>query len=340
MKTRFPFLVRPTFVFIGLFVGIALSADIAFSKWIIMKSELSNEGKLNRLLTSNAPDEIPVFGSSKARSAFIPDSLGENVFNYGMEKCGFDVINFLLSIELEKEKSSPIYIEFNHRSFISDPTHTVNASTYVPNLKHERVLHFLQRNESMELRYQIPGLRYFGSYFYYLRYFVKEKSGTNKIVSKGGNFSKFELSERVFATLVENRLKLIQQRQELEFALKNKEAVISSGGRKKLESLHSYLQFTYSKALVRAFKELAAKHPNRPIYLVQTPRHWSETEGIENIEEMNSFYEQLDQELNNVHIIDLSSLPVPDDGFKNTSHLNLKGAQLFSSALRKKLHRP
>ena len=302
-----------------------------------MKSELSNEGKLNRLLTDNAPDEIPVFGSSKARSAFIPDTLGKNVFNYGMEKCGFDVINFLLSIELEKEKTSPIYIEFNHRSFISDPSHTVNASTYVPNLEHERVAHFLEQNESLEFRYRIPGLRYFGSYFYYLRYFIKEKSGSNKIVSRGGNFSKFELSERVFSTLVENRLKLIQQREELEYALQHKEEVISSAGRKKLETLHSYLQFTYSKTLVRNFKELAAGHPNREIYLIQTPRHWSETRGVGNIEEMEAFYKQLDSELNNVHVIDLSSLPIADSGFKNTSHLNLTGAQLFSAALRKEL---
>lgn len=337
MKDRFPFLNRVVFGFIAATLIIGLSLDIVFTKWIILKSDLSNESKVYRLLNYDAPDEIPVFGSSKARSGFIPDSLGPEVYNYGMEKCGFDIVNFLLEIELAKDKNSPIYIEYNHRSFISAPEHSINAATYVPNIKRPEVEDFLDRNDAMEVRYHIPGLRYFGSYVYYMRYFLKRNSGTRKTVSKGGVFTSYTLSERVFTTLVNNRLKMIDERAVLEHASLTKEEVISGAGRRKLESLNSYLKFTYSQELVERFLELASAHPNRPIYLIQTPRHWSETKGIENLDEMNDFYRELDKVLDNVHVLDFSELPLPDSGFKNTSHLNLSGAQQFNTALRQKL---
>lgn len=339
MKNRFPYLNRVTLGFLAMFLILALSFDIVFTKWIILQSELSNESKVHRLLTYDAPNEIPVFGSSKSRSGFIPDSLGEEVYNYGMEKCGFDVVNFLLEVELSKDKSSPIYIEYNHRSFISSPSHSINAATYVPNIQHPEVETFLTKNDAMEMRYHLPGLRYYGSYVYYLRYFLKGNAGSRKTVSKGGVFTSYQLSERVFTTLVNNRLKMINERSTLEHAANTTEEVISAAGRKKLENLNAYLKFSYSQKLVERFKELAAAHPNRPIYLIQTPRHWSETKGIENLDEMNAFYQAIDDAVANVHVLDFSGLPLLDTDYKNTSHLNLYGAQKFNSALRKQLEK-
>ncbi len=328
---------KPVITALILFWIIALTLDVFFSQFVIMQSELSNEAKVNRLITNNDPDEVPVFGSSKARSAFIPDSLGQHVYNYGMEKCGFDVVNFLLETELSKPKTSPIIVEYNHRSFISAPNHTINASTYVPNLQHDEVTTFMEQHDRLETRYSIPGLRYFGSYFYYLRYYFKSQAGTRKTVSKGGVFSEFALSEAQFSTLVDNRLEMIEKRAALTEAKNDVKKAISSGGRMELKSLNQYLSFSFDSTLVEEFKSLVKNHPERTVILVYTPQHWSETEGIDNLPEMQAFYQSLQNELPNLVVLDLSTLELPDSSFKNSSHLNAAGARTFSSALNKVL---
>lgn len=337
MQLRSILFSKHTITFLLLFTGIALALDTFFSRYIIMQAGISNEAKVHRLITNQNSEEIPVFGSSKARSAFIPDSLGPNVYNYGMEKCGFDVINFLLSIELTKDKTTPILIEFNHRSFISAPEHTINIATYVPNLGHQEVRDFLDRNDRLDTRLFIPGLRYFGSYFYYLRYYFKKTSGSRKVVSRGGNFSDFVLSKGVFNTLVENRLQMMERRKTLQRAVANEQQAISAAGRNELKSLERYFDFTADSSLVANFKQLAMKHPQREIILIYTPQHWSERQGITNLNALQHFYRSLESALPNVRVLDLSELPVPDSGFKNTSHLNLEGARQFSSALGKAL---
>lgn len=321
----------------GAFVLVALSLDWFFATFIIRQSELSNEYKVHRLLTSSAPGEIPVFGSSKARSAFIPDSIGAGCYNYGMEKCGFDVINFLLAEEFKKTRTTPVLIEFNHRSFISAPRHTINAGTFVPNLEHENVQEFLKRNNRMQSRFYIPGVRYFGSYFYYLRYFFKAGSGSKKVVSRGGNFSTFAMDGDAFGTLVENRLNLAGRRDLLEQKAASVEMAISSTERLELEALQQYLDFSYDPGLLREFERLVKLHPERTVFVVYTPQHWSERQGISNFEEITALFGRWEKELPNLRVIDLSSLHVPDSGFKNTSHLNLKGAEIFSMALKKHL---
>jgi hypothetical protein len=320
-----------------LFALIALSMDQVFDRFIVMKEEISNESKLHRLIHNTSTNEIPVFGSSKARSAFIPDSLGADVYNYGMEKCGFDVINFLLSIELSKAKTSPIIIEYNHRSFISSPSHTINMATYVPNLDEERVQLFLKKNDRLETRFLIPGLRYFGLYFQYLRYYFKRNTGSQKIVSRGGNFSNLMLSDEVFQTLVDNRMDMIDTRMKLEHNSTHVEEEISAGGRHELRNLSQYLDFSADSTLVSDFTTMVSDHPERLFVLVYTPQHWSELTGISNLVEMQEFYKTLDGTYDNVKVIDLSQLKIPDSGFKNTAHLNIEGAKIFSAELSKNL---
>ena len=334
MQNRFPVLNKSTLVFGTCFVVVALSFDLVFSKGVIMKSPLANEHKIHRLLQNAEPQEIPIFGSSKARSAFIPDTLGPDFYNYGMEKCGFDVINFLLEVELAKDKTGPIVIEYNHRSFISAPEHTINKAAYIPNLQDARVEAFLKRSDQMEFRYRLPGFRYFGSYLYYLRYFVKSGGGGAKGASKGGNFARITLDSANFNTLVANRMGLVARRNELLYAENNQEEAISDQGRQELEYLTAFLTFTYSEQLVNEFKNLAQSHPERTIYLVYTPQHASELAGIANLDEMKAFYQNLSTALPNTKVIDLSRMPLPDDAFKNTSHLNRKGAEIFSVSLK------
>ncbi|MCD4663747.1 MAG: hypothetical protein K8R68_00655, partial [Bacteroidales bacterium] len=205
MKNIFQ-VIKYSFLCITIMLSLLLFFDYIFIKYIIFSKEYSNQNKLQQLIESENKDEIPIFGSSKARSSFIPDSISPNAFNYGMEKCNFDAVELLLNIECNKDKTTPIILEFNHRFFLHMPDHTINMGTFIPNLKYPVVRDYLEENNKITLRHDLPGFRYFGNYIYYARYYVKEKMGSKKIISRGGNFSDFVPQPKVFNNFVNARL--------------------------------------------------------------------------------------------------------------------------------------
>jgi hypothetical protein len=46
-----------------------------FEKKIILKSEISGAYKINRILTSNIENEIPIIGSSRAEGSYVPSKI-------------------------------------------------------------------------------------------------------------------------------------------------------------------------------------------------------------------------------------------------------------------------
>jgi hypothetical protein len=145
------------------------------------------------------------------------------------------------------------------------------------------------------------------------------------------------LSDEVFQTLVDNRMDMIDTRMKLEHNSTHVEEEISAGGRHELRNLSQYLDFSADSTLVSDFTTMVSDHPERLFVLVYTPQHWSELTGISNLVEMQEFYKTLDGTYDNVKVIDLSQLKIPDSGFKNTAHLNIEGAKIFSAELSKNL---
>jgi hypothetical protein len=327
-------LIKQSLVFIVLFLGILLAFDAYFSKNVLFSSEYANQSKVRRLVTTNYPDEIPVFGSSKSRSAFIPDSLGPTVFNYGMDKCNFDVIEFLMEVELAKKKTSPIIIEFNHRFFVHAPDHTINTSTFTPNMDLPEVKHFLERNGRTEMRYYLPGFRYFGSYMYYLRSRFKEEGGNKKFISRGGVFVDLVPKPEVFVSFVRARLDAIEMRANLRNRMTDVTEAISSGDRNMLKYLDAYLTFTYDSTRIARFEELISQHPERPFMIVYTPQHFSEYSGIDNLGVVDELFARWEKQFTNVTTYNYCQLPLPDNCYKNSSHINLEGARRFCAVLR------
>jgi hypothetical protein len=323
---------RQSFPFLIIFVVLLLGLDFIFSNWIIFEKDYANQNKVQRLFTEQHLDEIPVFGSSKARSAFIPDSLGSDVFNYGMEMSNFDVMELLLAVELDKEKTGPIIIEFNHRTFVHEPGHTINSATFVPNLDDRRVRDFMTKYDRLELKHRVPGFRYFGSYFYYLRYYLKETSGNKKIISKGGNFTDLTPSAEVFQNFVNSRLKKIERYQELNEKANNVELAISVEERHLLAYLDGYLRYHEAPERLALFDSLVYAHPERQFLMVYTPQHWSERQGLDNFDEVQALFNRWEAQHKNVAVFDFSQMELADDCFKNSTHLNLRGARAFSSA--------
>ncbi len=322
---------RTSASFFFIFVVLLFGFDWVFSNFILFEKEYSNQNKVQRLLTQEHPLEIPVFGSSKARSAFIPDSLGPTVFNYGMEMSNFDVMELLLEVELNKKKNTPIVIEFNHRTFVHKPEHTINIATFIPNLGDQRVRSFMQRYNRLEWKHELPGFRYFGSYFYYLRYYMKEHAGNRKIISKGGNFTDLIPKKDVFQNFVNSRVQKVNKMHELTRRVNDIRLTVSDEERHILKYLNEYLLYEEHTDRLALFDSLVSAHPERQFLVVYTPLHWSERLGIENFHEIEMLFSRWKKEHHNLTVYNYSDLDLPDVCFKNTTHLNLKGARAFSS---------
>lgn len=328
-------LLRNSILFLVAFATVALLFDALFTRYVIFKVEHSNQGKVRRLFESVDPSEIPVFGSSKARSAFIPDSLGSGVYNYAMEKCNFDVIGFLLEVELAKPRKTAIVVEFNHRFFVNLPVHTVNAATFVPNLDLPGVKDYMKRMGRWEVRYDLPGLRYFGSYQDYLRYTAREKNSKNKQLVRGAMLMDLVPSKEVFANQLTARYLDIAKRAAIEAKVNDATKGVSMDERRALKGLDLQLLFTGPADRIARFEGLVASRPDRPVLLVYTPQHASEVEGIANYDEITALFAGLEKRHPNLHIFNYAKMPLPDDDFKNSSHLNNAGARVFCTTFRR-----
>lgn len=328
-------LIRNSAFFLIAFWVVALALDAFLQKKVIFNDPASNASKLQRLINSTDPAEIPVFGSSKGRSAFIPDSLNPGVYNYSMERSNFDVVEFLLETELAKPRKSPILLEFNHRYFIHAPHFTIDAATFIPNLGLPGVRKYLEDNDRFEVRFMIPGLRYFGASWQYIRKGFDEDGSSSRQSVKGGMFTERASPPRLLASQVEARERSIAMRERLEHAKDDVKEVISAEDRHRLERLNAYLLFSAPKDRVARFGELVASRPDRQFLVAYTPQHWSEVEGIANFPEIKALFDSLEQQHPNLHFYDYSHMQLPDSAFKNSSHLNNTGARAFCKAFKR-----
>lgn len=311
---------------------IAITLDQIFEHTVLsFRTDISNSYKMERLLGETPQDEIPVFGSSKGRSSFIPDSLGENVFNYSMESANFDVIFFLLETELDKDKDGPIIIEFNTRSFVHRPSHTIDLSTFMPIGKDERVIEYLRENGRLDRFQMVPGVRYFGSYIRYL-HSISRKATSNKITNRGGIFIDYYPGDELLKRFTNSRYKMIEERNMLE-SKKKSGVPLTYMEVQMLDNLQINSDFTENPERVLKFEEMAENNPNRDFIVVFTPHHTSELAGVRNLEKIDSLFAHWNKDIPNIHAFDYSTFPLPDSCFKNSSHINLDGARRFCSAL-------
>ncbi|MBK9422067.1 MAG: hypothetical protein IPN44_13625 [Flavobacteriales bacterium] len=332
-------LIRSSAFFIIAFWVVALGFDTLLQRWAIFDDPASNPSKVKRLIESEDPEEIPVFGSSKARSSFIPDSLGPTVWNYAMEKCNFDVTEFLMEVELAKPRKGAVLVEFNHRFFVHAPDHTIDAATFVPNIGLPGVREYLERNGRFETRFLVPGLRYFGAVQEFLRKGNSDEEDVEdknaRISEKGGLFTERSASPKLLASQVAARQRSIEMRLKLQSDVGNVKAAVSAEDRYKLKYLDAFLLFSAPKERIERFEELVASRPDRQILVVYTPQHWSEMEGVSNYEEITALFHELEQRHPNLHFYDYSMMKLPDSAFKNSSHLNNQGARAFCTAFKR-----
>jgi hypothetical protein len=272
------------------------SFNYLFEKKIILKSEISGAYKINRILTSNIENEIPVFGSSRAEGSYIPSIITENpCFNYGVSGTKVNIWLFFLEEELKKNKSTNIIINLDLNGLLSDDG---NINNYLPN--YLDVKHVL--NSEGNILYNIPFIKYFGQFESYIKYYMNNKLNLTKITENGGSFEKNVLTNSKFEELVNKR--------------------------KKTSS-----KFNFDQVLFNKLNKLI-KSTDRKIVFVIAPYHSSFLESYQGIEETNFFLSQLNNN-KNVTVLDLKDYLVKDFMFINTTHVNYEGAKRFSEKLKK-----
>ena len=272
-----------------------------FEQQIILGSEISGAHKINRNINYLDANEIPMFGSSRAQGSFIPDSIGKGFFNYGMDEAGYNVMLMMLTEECKKQKNSPLIIlNFDMeglRSAVGDLANYMYNADYAP------VRKLLQ--EKYKAYYSIPVIKYFGQFEIYAKYYLNDKMNLTKYTNRGASIEKNVLPEKKFLEMVDDRRKYVTT-------------------------------FSNEPALEKGLFKILKDNPSRHFVFIVSPYHQSYFEKYSNLQEAKQFLVSMEA-FPNVTIFDFSSRVYPDDHFMNTTHINYKGALVFSKDLKDSL---
>lgn len=312
--------------------------DLFITQILVKKAQLSHSFKIAKLLgPKSGLNAVPIFGPSMARNAYYCDSLSQNYYNYAMENAGFEIVELLLKLEYEKKgKQTPIIVDYHFRFLepdTSDKKRTINITTYLPFIiSNKEVRDFIRTNGRLCPHHRIPGLRFFGAYPEYGKDLFAEFFHPRKDYHRGGVFNKKAPPKEQFERLIAYRFQ---------------------EGKK---------QFIYTPEFAERFEKLIEDHPDRQLLLVGSPRHHSVLEMLTNYDDMLDYADMLATKYDNVKVFifqtDLEFDPekddpvvkrdgpgkifkvnYPDEYYKDTGHLSLIGARVFSATLREVLRK-
>lgn len=268
-----------------------------FEKAIILHPGINGAYKVNRIINEFHPDEVAMFGSSRMVEGLIPDLLGPNHFNYGLNGTKDDVVQFFLNEEVKKHKSTPVIINLDLNGLNYS---TGDISNYLYNLNYQPVKQLIGKQD--KLIYHIPFIKYFGFYQYYLKDLLYSKIALTKYTNNGALIEKNSYTPQQFAQVVQQRKNTVSKTNIDTNLFNNLTAIISA-------------------------------HPNRNFFFVIAPYHPAWFYTYKDGPTENKFLNAL-QAYKNVKVLNFSKAAFPDSLFFDTEHLNYKGAVMFSKALR------
>lgn len=285
---------------VGVLCASALAADALFTRAILHSGSVE-AGRVLRLSEGvGDPNEIPIFGASKARANYIPEELGPRFYNYGFYSASPDVSNMLVAFALKRQSTAPIVIDLHQGAFqdIGD------VRNYIPAARSEEVAALLRLTNHWRWYYAIPGIRYFGSYDWYLKGVLSDHIQVTHSIARGYTHE--------YNTIPWNR------------------ATFDDDVRRRLAEPFKFGLDVRQRA---RFLELIRSAPNRKFYIVLSPLHRSFMAHSYNEPafrmSLNDFVR-----LPNVRVFDFTRTTYPDEYFLNTGHLNYRGAVVFSRKLR------
>jgi len=331
---------KPSLVFqklwpLALFViAFLLGTDYVYTEYMIFMRDWANQSKVKRLLDENNPSEIPVFGASVARSSFTPDSISPDCYNYGMGKALFDVTRLLLKVECEKDKDTPIIFEINPRTFFRNPKNTVNASTFIPLLNRPGIENFLKESDMYSWHYEVPGLRYFGNYYFYTIGPLRRKTGDKKS-NRGAMLEDDSQTQEDVQLFVQRLNNLNSTRAEIISKKENPNVNLTPEDEYALFMINAMVYFHADSAYVNEFEGYIRDNRHRKFILTTVPTNPLLKSSLINFDEFAVFAEALAERHENAYYLDYSDFPTELDYYKNPTHFSAKGARIFSSAFAK-----
>ncbi len=313
-------------------IVVALIVDSFFQYYAIPNQRhFSNTRKIDRIIVGNFEEEIPIFGSSVARRGYYCDSIAPNVYNYGMSGSLFNSIYPLMQIELDKDKDTPVILDFDHHTFLYSEYIKLDLSNYVPHIENAYIREMLKEHDKYDWNFRVPGLRYFGLYMDYTRDFLKPKLETEELISCGGVF--YPPKEQVFLRYLAKREEMIKEEQNLREKKKSNPTLFNNSDARRLEYFEALFSFDPDSGNVAKFESLMKENPNRQFFLVYSPQNWSKIDALENYDEVISFLDKLEKDHPNLKVLDYSLADFPDTYYRDSGHMNILGAKVFSGML-------
>ncbi len=289
----------PVLLIVGM---ISAAFCFLFEKKIILANENCGAYKINRIINLNDPTEIPIIGSSRAEASFIPEILGPNYFNYGLEGTQENVMLFFIKEECKKKnKRSSVIIANIDLDGIN--TKTGDIANYLYNSNDPEVKKLL--GADYKLQYSIPFVKYVGQFENYLRYYLNNRMQLTKYSKDGAFIDKTVLPQKMIDDLIKYR----REHQDV---------------------------FLHEDKLKKEFFKTINENKGRYFVFVVPPYHSCYFTNYKNPEDAKAFVNEL-RALANVRVFDFSSVIYPDSLFINTTHLNYNGAVRFTKEFKDSL---
>ena len=287
-----------------LMVGIMAAVfNFLFERDIILSNENGGAYKINRIISLNDPNEIPIIGSSRAEASFIPEILGSNYFNYGLEGTQENVMLFFIKEECKKKnKKSAIIIANIDLDGIN--TKTGDMANYLYNSDNENVKKLM--TEKYKYQYAIPFVKYTGQFENYFRNYLNNKMQLTKYSKDGAFIDKTVLPQKLIDALIEYR------------------------------KTHQDV-FLHEDNLKNEFFNELNSNKSRFFVFVVPPYHSCYFTNYKNPEDAKAFLDEL-RALSNARVFDFSGVKYPDSLFINTTHLNYNGAVRFTKEFKDSLN--
>ena len=252
--------------------------------------------KMLRLFETHPKEEIPILGSSRASQNFAPSRLSPRAFNYGMDGSGQSETLFLLAALLRQEGAAPILVNLDPWGFVGSPAPSL-VGDYCLVLGDPDVRARLPP-EKRRLKARIPGFRFHGALREHLAAWLNARLAVTKQLDAGAT------------------LQLLSRTPE-EWAFINASITPQT--------------FAFSEEWRRLLSDVLAL-ADRPVVWVIGPcaPRWAEL--YTGREALRGFLRWLAAQPNQ-HVIDLFDLPYGEDLFMDPTHLNLQGAERFTTTV-------
>ena len=296
------FLFKIVLPFLLLLSAICFVFIIYFEQKVVLKSHIGGAYKINKILREVDPDEIPIFGSSRAEMGLIPDTLGKHFFNYGLYHTRIDVALFFMKQECKKKKHNPwMIINFDFEGLSSN---IGDISNYLYNATDPEVKKLM--SSDYKFYYSIPMVKYFGRFENIYRSYLTEKTEATKVVNKGAVMETQVIGKKEFARVMDKRNS-------------------------------NPITFEYDKKLNDDLVNILNNNKDRKFVFVVAP-YYPNCYNDTNVIPFNNYLNFL-RKFPNVYVFDCGHMDLPDSLYFNTSHVNFKGAIQYSRALRDSLRK-